>query len=317
VRPYRYPALQKDVIKQTVKEMPEAGVVRPSQSPYSSPIVLVKKKDGTWRRCVDYRQLNKQIVLDKFSIPVVEELLDGLLGAAYFSKIDLRLRHWEVRMHLADMPKTASRTHEGHYEFLVMPFGLTNAPSTFQALMNNIFKPYLRRFILVFFDDILIYSPTYEKHLMHLREAFEVLRQHGLYAKMSKCSFGKIQVEYLGHIISIHGVSTDPKKIAAVKKWPVLKTIKELKGFLGLTGYYRRFVTHYGQLRKSLTSLRKKNSFLQGNEAQKAFEALKEAMMSAPVFALPNFTKSFVVETDALVMELGLFSCRSPTPLPI
>ncbi|XP_070022382.1 uncharacterized protein [Nicotiana sylvestris] len=247
----------------------------------------------------EWRELNSCTVKDKFPIPVIKELLDELHGAKYFSKLDLRSGYHQIRMFEPDIPKTAFRTHYDHYEFLVMPFGLTNAPSIFQSLMNQIFHDYLRKFILVFFDDILIYNQNWEDHLLHLEEAFKVLRIHTLYIKQSKCAFGVTQIDYVGHIISEHGVAMDQHKVQGVLDWPLPTSIKGIKGFLGLIGYYRRFIKGYGIIVRPLNDLLKKGNFQWNPTTTTAFQDLKLAITSALVLALPDFSKEFTVETDA------------------
>ena len=214
---------------------------------------------------------------------------------------------------MEDRHKTAFRTHQGLYKFKVMPFGLTNALATFQSLMNYIFREQLRKYVLVFFDDILMYSPTLESHLEHVAIVLNILKKHQLYAKRSKCSFAQIEVEYIGHIISDQRVMADPKKVESILSWPKPTTVRQLKGFLGLEGYYRKFVKGYGTIAKPLTLLLKKDGFYWNAEADKAFQKLKLAMCSILVLALPDFTKPFVIETDVRQETLGIPEPESRT----
>jgi hypothetical protein len=220
VKPYRYSPQQKDEIEKQIKDMLQEGIIQISQSPFASPILLVKKKDGSWRFCVDYRQLNVVTVKDRYPMPIVDELLDELAGAQYFTKLDLHSGYHQIRMVPQDEIKIAFKTHSGHYEFMVMPFGLSCAPATFQAAMNSIFAPLIRKIVLVFVDDILIYSKSLEELVQHLNEVFSLLVAHKLFLKKKKCSFAQTSLKYLGHIIGTHGVATDPSKIAAVEHWP-------------------------------------------------------------------------------------------------
>ncbi|XP_076933766.1 uncharacterized protein LOC143599774 [Bidens hawaiensis] len=315
VKPYRYPQYQNKIMTDLISNMLKDGIIKPSQSPYSSPVLLVRKKDGSWRFCVDYRALNAITIKDRFSIPTVEELLDELHGAAVFSKIDLTSGYHQIRVASEDTHKTAFRTVDGHYEFLVMPFGLTNAPSTFQATMNDMFRDVLRRFVLVFFDDILIYSQSVEDHYHHLHHVFETLSQHKFFAKPSKCIFVSTSIDYLGHVISANGIEADPEKLKAIQSWPTPSSTTKLCGFLGLTGYYRRFVRNYAQIATPLMDIMKLPSFRWTEQSEAVFKDLKAAMVSLVTLTLPNFTHPFEVTTDASNIAIGAVLSQADHPI--
>lgn len=255
------------------------------------------------------------MVRDKFPTPIIDDLLDELNEAAISTKLDLRSGPHHIRMNEADIEKTVFRTHHGHYKFLVMPFGLTNAPATFQSLMNTILAEFLRKFVLVFFDNILIYSQGLEDHLQHLNIVFQRLRENILLIKESKCSFRQSKVEYLNHIISKDGVATDPKKIKAMLSWPITKTLKSLRGFLRLTSYYRKLIPDYGRISKPLTNLLRKGAFKWEEKAITAFKELKRAMTQAPVLAMPNFSLPFILETDACDTNIRAVLVQEGRPL--
>ncbi|GAU25035.1 hypothetical protein TSUD_155090 [Trifolium subterraneum] len=315
LRPYRYASMQKTIIDKLIDEMMIQGVIRHSTSPYASPTVLVRKKDGSWRLCVDFRKLNSLTIKDRFPIPLIEDLMDELGGASIFSKLDMKSGYHQLRMATGEEPKTAFKTHSGHFEYLVMPFGLTNAPASFQALMNHIFKPFLRKFVIVFFDDILVYSQSLSDHITHLELIFRTIREQNLFLNKAKCHFTTNKVEYLGHFITKEGVSTDPSKISAVSEWHLPTNLKQLRGFLGLAGYYRRFVKNFGKIAQPLTDMLKRDNFHWNDSSKFAFETLKQALASAPVLALPDFTKKFVVETDASGTGIGAVLMQEKHPI--
>jgi hypothetical protein len=299
VRPYRYAHHQELELECQCAEMLRTEVIRPNSSTFSAPVLLVKKSDDSWRFYVDYRALNAKTVKDKFPISVVEELLDELCGASFFTKLDLLLGYHQVLMHPEDIEKTDFRTHEGLFEFLVMHFGLTNPPATIQVLMNAVLRPYLHRFVLVFFDDILIFSNSWTEHLRHVQLVLTALQEHQLFIKRSKCSFGVRSVAYLGHVISEAGVAMDPQKVQAVLDWPVPQTVRAVRAFLGLAVYYRRFIKEYSVITTPLTALLTKGGFRWTTESESAFRRLQHALTEAPVLQLPDFDTPFIIECDA------------------
>ncbi|GJU40250.1 putative reverse transcriptase domain-containing protein, partial [Tanacetum coccineum] len=272
--PYHLAPSELEELSGQLKELQDKGFIRPSSSPWGAPILFVKKKDGSFRMCIDYRELNRLTVKNRYPLPRVDDLFDQLQGSQFFSKIDLRTGYHQLRVHEDDIPKTAFRTRYGHFEFTVMPFGLTNAPAIFMDFMNRVCRPYLDKFVIVFIDDILIYSKTQEEHVEHLRLVLELLKKEKLYAKFSKCEFWLREVQFLGHVINGNGIHVDPSKIEAIAK--------------------------------SLTILtQRRKTFDWGEEQELAFQTLKDKLCNAPVLALLDGPEDYMVYCDASGIGLG------------
>ena len=291
-----------DELKRQLTDLLARGYARPSISPFGSPILFVRKKDGSLRLCVDYRALNNLTIKNSYPLPRVDELLDRLHGATIFSKIDLRHGYHQIRIAEEDIHKTAFRTRYGHFEYTVMPFGLTNAPATFQRLMHDIFRPHLDDFIIIYLDDILVFSKNEADHARHLATTLQLLQSNDLFANISKCVFAVPSVDFVGHIVSKDGISTDPAKIAAILAWPLPTNISDLRSFLGLANYYRRFIRRYSAIAAPLYAMLTRSHNWRAPmppTATPAFQALKTALTTAPVLALPDFTQPFCLHTDA------------------
>jgi hypothetical protein len=256
--------------------------------------------------CIDYRELNRVTIKNKYPLPRIDDLFDQLKGASVFSKIDLLSGYHQLKVREEDVPKTAIRTWYGHYEFLVMPFGLTNAPSVFMDLMSRVFHEYLDTFVVVFIDDILVYSADRVKHEEHLRTVMEKLREKKLFAKIKKCEFWLEEVSFMGHVVNKNGLAVDPAKVKAVVEWERPTNVREIRSFLGLAGYYRRFIEKFSSLSGPLTALTRKNApFIWSVECEESFQELKWRLVTAPVLTLPVESVGYVVYTDASKKGLG------------
>jgi hypothetical protein len=299
--PYRMSHEELKKLKVQLEELFIKGYIKPSKSPYGAPVLFVHKKDGTLRMCVDYRALNKATMKNRYALPRIDDLFDRLSGAKVFSRIDLRSRYYQIRIAEGDKKKTACRTRYGSCEFLVMPFGLTNALTTFCTLMNDIFRKWLHDFVVVYIDDILIYSSSLEEHVEHLRKVFQRLRENKLYAKLEKCKFGVTEVDFLGHRITQEGLIMDNHKVKAILDWEPPKSVPALRSFLGLASYYRKFIKNFVKIAAPLTNLLRKSavSYDWDEACDEAFGTLKGILVKAPVLKLPDFDKDFEIHSDA------------------
>jgi hypothetical protein len=305
-RPYRMAANQLAELKKQLQEVLDKGYIRPSASPWGAPVIFVPKKDGTQRMCVDYRSLNEVTINNKYPLPRIDDLFGQLKGACVFLKIDLRSGYHQLKIRVTDIPKTAFITRYGLYEYTVMSFRLTNAPAYFMYLMNKVFIEYLDKFVVVFIDDILIFSKNEEEHDVHLRLVLQKLRENQLYAELNKCEFWLKEVSFLDHFISKGGISVDPSKVKDVLSWNTPQNVLDIRSFLGLTGYYRRFIKGFSKISKPMTELLAKgNTFEWTPRRETSFQELKKRLTTAPILTMPDMEKPFSIYCDASDQGLG------------
>ncbi|GKD63195.1 putative nucleotidyltransferase, ribonuclease H [Tanacetum coccineum] len=263
-------------------------------SPCAVPALLTPKKDGTWRMCVDSQAINKITVRYRFPIPRLDDLLDQISGATIFTKLDLESGYYQIRLRPGDEWNTAFKTREGLYEWLVMPFGLSNAPSTFMRVMNQLFRPFIGKFVVVYFDDILIYSASFNEHVTHVRQVLTLLRKDSFYAATKKCVFMTPKVLFLGYVVSGDGIQVDESKVATIQEWPTLTTITEVQSFHGLASFYRQFISNFSSIMAPLTNFMKGKSFVWTKEVELAFQVVKEKLTTTPILILSNFVRKIL-----------------------
>jgi RNase H-like domain found in reverse transcriptase/Reverse transcriptase (RNA-dependent DNA polymerase)/Integrase zinc binding domain/Integrase core domain len=310
--PYRYAPARRKLLEDQLTEMLQNGVITPSKSPWASPVVLIPKKDGSIRFCIDFRKLNEVTVRDAYPLPRIDDTLDELQNAKFVSTLDLRSGYWQVEMDAASRPITAFVTHKGLFECVVMPFGLTNAPATFQRLMDIVLAGLKWRCCLVYLDDIIVYSPTFDQHLSDLQNVLQALAAAHLTLKASKCYFCRREMKFLGHVITSNGIKPDPGLTSTITQFPQPAKIKDVQAFLGLTGYYRRFIQNYAKIAEPLLKLLRSrdmsshNTNIQWNDdCTSAFLTLKQRLVSAPIMQPPDFNYSFILELDACEYGIG------------
>ena len=305
-QPRRIPLHKKEAAREEVERMLKAGIIEPSSSAWSSPIVLVTKKDGSIRYCIDYRKLNEVSRKDSYPLPRIDDSLDALRGSKWFSCLDLASGYWQVMMDPKDKDKTAFVTTHGFYQFKVMPFGLCNAAATFERLMENVLAGLNFEICLLYIDDVIVYSKDFQSHVNHIDVVLQRLKGAGLKISPKKCDFFKDQVVFLGHVVSQEGISTSPDKVSAIKEWPVPKTVTDVRSFLGTCSYYRRFIKWFTDIARPLHKLTEKTEkFNWTPQCDEAFQKLKVALTSAPILRYPDLSLPFVLDTDASAFAMG------------